>query len=313
MSDSQPTSSTSTTGTVLRDSFDNVAHQFRLTVTRSRIESSVWERAVLYLAVGATIVVTLFPFYWMLVSSIVPQSNLYRIPPSIVPTDISLESYRVILFAETFPFFRYLFNSTLIGLVAATLATTISIFGAYSFARLEYYGRGFFARGVLVSYMFAGILFIVPIFQIVVKLGLLDSHVGLIGVHFIFMIPLALYLLGNYFRSIPQEIEEAAMVDGYSRLEVILYITIPMSMPAIVAVFLYAFLLSWNEYLYASILLRSSELFTLPIGIDALQNSFNQVWGRIMAASLLTTLPVLVMFLYLEKYMMAGLSFGSMD
>ena len=313
MSDSKSTSSTSTTGTVLRDSFDNVVHQFRLTVTRSRIESSVWERAVLYLAVGATLVVTLFPFYWMLVSSIVPQSNLYQIPPSIVPTDISLNSYRVILFAETFPFFRYLINSTLIGLVAATLATTISIFGAYSFARLEYYGRGFFARGVLVSYMFAGILFVVPSFQIVVKLGLLDAHVGLIGVHFIFMIPLALYLLGNYFRSIPREIEEAAMIDGYSRLEVILYITIPMSMPAIVAVFLYAFLLSWNEYLYASILLRSSELFTLPIGIEALQNSFNQVWGRIMAASLLTTLPVFVMFLYLEKYMMAGLSFGSMD
>jgi len=303
----------STGRAVARESFENAARQFRLTITRARIESSIWEQVLVYLAVGVSLVVALFPFYWMAVSSLVPQSNLYQMPPSLIPTDISLESFRVVLFAESFPFFRYLFNSTVIGLIAATLATTISIFGAYSFARLEYRGRGFFARGVLVSYMFAGILFVVPIFQIVVWLGLVNQLVGLIAVHFIFMIPLALYLLGNYFRGIPREIEEAAMVDGYSRLEVIFYITIPMSMPAIIAVFLYAFLLSWNEYLYASILLRSTELFTLPIGIDNLQNSFNQVWGRVMAASLLTTLPVLVMFLYLEKYMMSGLSFGSMD
>jgi multiple sugar transport system permease protein len=259
------------------------------------------------------LIVALFPFYWMLISSILPQSSLYQVPPSIVPTDISLESFRIVLFAESFPFFRYLINSTLVGLVAATLATTISIFGAYSFSRLNYYGRGFLARGVLVSYMFAGILFVVPIFQIVAGIGLIDSRMGLLGVHFIFMIPLALYLLGNYFRSIPHEIEEAAMIDGYSRLEVIFYITIPISMPAIVAVFMYAFLLSWNEYLYASIIIRSTELFTLPIGIENLQNSFNQVWGQVMAASLLTTLPVLILYLYLEKYMMAGLSFGSMD
>lgn len=299
--------------TIVRDSWKNVIRQFWLTVTRARIESSFAERIALYLAVGTSLFIALFPFYWMAVSSLVPERYLYQIPPPVIPPEISLESMRVILLAESFPFFQYLLNSTLIGLTAAILAIAVSIPGAYSFARLEYRGRGFMARAVLVSYMFAGILFVVPLFQIIVWAGILDTYISLIGAHFVFMIPLALYLLGNFFRSIPQEIEEAAMVDGYSRVEVILYITIPMSMPAIVAVFLYAFLLSWNEYLYASIFLRSSELFTLPIGIERLPEAFDRAWGQVMAASLLTTLPVLVMFLYLEKFMLNGLKFGSMD
>ncbi len=303
----------STSRTVIRDSWKNTVRQFRLTITRARIESSPAEKVLLYFAVGASLFISLFPFYLMTVASFAPRRFLYKTPPEIIPKELTLESIRVILIAESFPFIRYLFNSAFIGVTAATLAVTISILGAYSFARLEYRGRGIFARGVLVAYMFAGIVFVVPLFQMIVWAGWVDSYVGVIGVHFVFMIPLGLYLLGNFFRSIPREIEEAAMIDGYSRFEVLLYIIIPMSMPAIVAVFLYTFLLSWNEYLYASIFIRSSELFTLPLGIERLPQSFDQAWGQVMAASLLTTLPVFIMFIYLEKYMLTGLKFGSMD
>lgn len=299
--------------TVIRDSWKNTVRQFQLTITRARIESSLVEKTILYLAVGFSLFISLFPFYLMTVASFTPRKFLYKTPPEIVPTEFTLESIQVVLIAESFPFVQYFLNSAFVGLTAAILAVTISIFGAYSFARLEYRGRGIFARGVLVAYMFAGIVFVVPLFQMVVWAGVVNSHVGVIGVHFVFMIPLGLYLLGNFFRSIPKEIEEAAMIDGYSRFEVLLYIIIPMSMPAIVAVFLYTFLLSWNEYLYASIFLNSSELFTLPLGIERLPQSFDQAWGQVMAASLLTTLPVFVMFLYLEKYMLTGLKFGSMD
>ncbi|MFB6197746.1 MAG: carbohydrate ABC transporter permease [Halobacteriaceae archaeon] len=223
---------------------------------RSTIAESPVERAILYVAVIAVVIVSLFPFYWMFYTSIVPPNQLYRIPPSIIPAKMTLINYIKLLGAESIPFLQYFINSLVIATISAGLGLLFAIFGAYSFARLDYPGRSIFSRGVLVTYMFAGILMVIPIFQILVWLGLVNTRLGVILTHFIFVIPLGLYMLGNFFRSIPQEIEEAAMMDGYSRLEVIRKITIPMSMPAIIAVYLYAFLLSWNEYLYAKIVLK---------------------------------------------------------
>ncbi|MFB6295458.1 MAG: carbohydrate ABC transporter permease [Halobacteriales archaeon] len=282
---------------------------------RRSIEAPLWERALFYLALGVIAFVSVFPFYWMGVTSFVAESWLYARVPQAVPalSDLSLENYRTLFGAETVPFVQYFLNSLFIGTVSAALGLAFSIFGAYSFARLEYPGRWIFSRGVLVNYMFAGILLVIPIFQIIVLIDLVNSRLGIILTHFIFVIPLGLYLLGNYFRSVPKEIEEAGLMDGYSRLEVIVRITLPMSKPAIVATYMYAFLLSWNEYLYASVILRDQSLYTLPIGIEQLQYAFQNVWGDIMAASVVTTIPVLLIFLYLQKYLVEGLSFGNMD
>ncbi|RQG95356.1 carbohydrate ABC transporter permease [Natrarchaeobius chitinivorans] len=296
----------------VRESIQTTKSVFSGAFRQSQIESTLFDRLVLYGCVGLTLFFVLFPFYWMVVTSIIPSTELYRLPPAVIPTEFTFDHFREIMDAQV-PFYIYFFNSFVVAVISSAMAVGISIFGAYSFARLEYPGRAFMVRGVLLSYMIAGILMVVPIFQIVVWLGLVDTLTSVVLTHFIFTIPLGLYLLGNYFRSIPKEIEEAGLIDGYSRVEVLLRITIPMSVPAIVAVFLYSFLLSWNEYLYASIFLNTQELYTLPIGIEFLQFEFDDVWGEIMAASMLTTIPVVIMFLYLEKYMMAGLSFGSMD
>jgi multiple sugar transport system permease protein len=295
----------------VRRTLRGIGRRFR----RRSIEAPPWERALFYLALAAVAFVSLFPFYWMAVTSFVAEAWLYSLPPEVVPSpsDLSVENYDTLLGAETVPFVQYFLNSLFVGTVSAALGLAFSIFGAYSFARLEYPGRTLFSRGVLVNYMFAGILLVIPIFQIIVWLRLVNTRIGIVLTHFIFVIPLGLYLLGNYFRSVPREVEEAGLMDGYSRLEVIVRITLPMSKPAIVATYMYAFLLSWNEYLYASILLRDQALYTLPIGIEQMQYAFENVWGDVMAASLLTTIPVLLIFLYLQKYMVEGLSFGSMD
>ena len=281
---------------------------------RRSIEAPSWERALFYLAIGVVLFVSLFPFYYMLVTSLVDETWLYRTPPQAIPSlsALTLENYDALFGSETAPFVRYFLNSLLIATVSSALGLAFSIFGAYSFARLEYPGRTLFARGVLVNYMFAGILLVIPLFQIIVALDLVN-RIGLVVTHFIFVIPLGLYLLGNYFRSVPREIEEAGLMDGYSRLEVIVRITLPMSKPAIVATYMYAFLLSWNEYLYASVLLRDQSQYTLPIGIEQLQYAYQNVWGDVMAASVVTTIPVLLIFLYLQKYLVEGLNFGSMD
>jgi multiple sugar transport system permease protein len=290
-----------------------VGRQFR----RSSIEAPLWERVLFYLVLGSVLFVSVYPFYVMTTASLVDEVWLSALPPEFVPvlSDLTLENYRVLFGEESAPFVGYFINSLVIATVSAALGLAFSIFGAYSFARLEYPGRSLFARGVLVNYMFAGILLVIPIYQIIVWIDLVNTRTGIILTHFIFVIPLGLYLLGNYFRSIPKEIEEAGMMDGYSRLEVILKITIPMSKPAIVATYMYAFLLSWNEYLYASVFLDDQSLYTLPIGIESIRNAaaFRNVWGEVLAASLVTTIPVLLLFLYLQRYLVEGLSFGSMD
>jgi len=282
---------------------------------RRSIEAPLWERVAFFLTLAVIGFVSVFPFYWMGVTSFVNEAWLYQTTPQVIPdlADLTLANYRTLFGSGTIPFVQYFLNSLFIGTVSAALGLGFAIFGAYSFARLEYPGRWIFSRGVLVNYMFAGILLVIPLFQILVSIDLVNNRLGLIITHFIFVIPLGLYMLGNYFRSVPQEIEEAGLMDGYSRIEVIARITIPMSKPAIVATYMYAFLLSWNEYLYASVILRDQELYTLPIGIEQLQYAFQNVWGDVMAASIVTTIPVLLIFLYLQRYLVEGLSFGNMD
>ncbi|WP_227354881.1 carbohydrate ABC transporter permease [Haladaptatus salinisoli] len=286
---------------------------FKSAFGRNHIETSRWERLVFYLSIAVTLFVSLFPFYWMVMTSFMNESAIYSLPPTLVPRDLTLKHYESVFSPQTFPFVTYFKNSLIISVITGGLSVVVATFGAYSFARLEYRGRGLFSRGVLLVYMFSGILLVVPLFQIVVWLGLVDKPGSLIITYLVQTLPVSLYMLGNYFRSVPPEIEEAAMMDGYSRLEVIFRITLPLSAPAIVAVFIYTFMIAWNEYLFASIFLRSQSNYTLPIGLEALSTGFHQVWGQIMAASLMTSIPIIVMFVYLEKYMVEGLTFGSVE
>lgn len=286
---------------------------FRSAFKSNRIESTFWEKAVFYVSIAITLFISLFPFYWMVVTSLMSESAIYNLTPTLIPQDITLKHYWSVFSPETFPFVTYFKNSLTIATITSFLSVLVAMFGAYSFSRLEYPGRGLFSRGVLFVYMFSGILLVVPMFKIIAMLGLVDTHLSLIITYLVKTLPVSLYMLGNYFRSVPAEIEEAALMDGYSRLETIFRITLPLSAPAIVAVFIYTFMISWNEYLFASIFLKSQMQYTLPIGLDALSSGFHQVWGQIMAASLMTSIPIIIMFVYLEKYMVEGLTFGAVE
>lgn len=298
-----------TTSSGLRQTAKGLRNAFRA----NRIESSLWEQVMFYICLGVTLLVSLFPFYWMVMTSVMPEGSIYALPPTLIPQDITLAHYRSVFSPQTFPFVTYFKNSLIVATITGGLSVFVAVFGAYSFARLEYPGRGLFSRGVLLVYMFSGILLVVPLFKVIVWLGLVDTMESLIITYLVQTLPVSLYMLGNYFRSVPPEIEEAAMMDGYSRLEVIFRITLPLSAPAIVAVFIYTFMIAWNEYLFASIFLKSQAQYTLPIGLDALSSGFHQVWGQIMAASLMTSIPIIIMFVYLEKYMVEGLTFGAVE
>lgn len=297
----------------LTAAYDNVKASFRMVFRNGGIETSIWEKLAFYGSLVLLVAFTMFPFYVMVLTSLTSSAELYTIPFDPFPGSYTLEHYRYVFSSDAFPFLTYLKNSLIVAGVTSGLAVIVSTFGGYSFARLDYPGRGLIARGVLVVYLFAGIILVVPLFRVIATLGLVDSLGSLMISYIVVVLPLSLYLLGNYFRSIPKEIEEAALVDGYSRLETIFRITLPLSAPAIVSVFLFAFIIAWNEYLFASIFLKSPENYTLTIGIEYLNVQFERVWGRIMAASVATSLPVVVFFLYLEKYLVEGLTAGGVE
>jgi len=291
----------------------------------------------------------LFPFMQMLSTSLKYQWDWGN--PSLIPRRINLEPYKDLLnigqeekevpghikklvenpnltdaqrkaiiekFMETgdiFPFFKYFGNSFRFAFFSALISMTIAIFGAYSFSRVHYAGRGIIQRGVLFVYMFGPILLIIPLYTITSKIGLLSTQFGtfitLTTIYMVLTLPVSLYMLGNYFRTIPFSIEESALIEGCSRFGAIWRIIIPLSRTAILTVFIYSFMIAWNEYLFASVFLKSySSLYTLTIGLKELFVSKNAIWDRIMSASLLSAVPIIALFMTVQKYLVSGLSEG---
>ncbi|NHN46452.1 carbohydrate ABC transporter permease [Halostella sp. JP-L12] len=249
----------------------------------------------------------------MFITSISPDDAIYVDDPSLLPQAVTLKQYTVLFGSETFAFTSYFLNSAVVASITALFSLIIGVIGAYSFTRLEYPGNTIIRRGVVVVYMLSAITVVVPLFMLISALGLVDTRLSLLITYTVSTLPLTLYMLWNYFESIPEAIEEAAMLDGYSRIEIIFRVIVPLSLPVLVATFLFAFKIAWNEYLFASVFLKSQAKLTLPIGIEQMNANFSNVWGQIMAASFLTTLPIIVMFLYLEKYMVEGLTAGAVE
>jgi len=227
--------------------------------------------------------------------------------------DAILDKFRAS--GDVFPFPRYFANSLILSATAAFFSVLIAILGAYSFSRLNYPGRSTIQRGVLFVYMFGGILLLIPLYKVCVGLGLLATPVGtflsLLVIYMVQTLPVSLYMLGNFFRTIPYSIEEAAMIEGASRFGTIWRIIIPLSISAIVTVYIYSFMIAWNEYLFASVFLKGyKDLYTLPMGLQQLFVSKNAVWDRIMAASVLTATPVIALFMLIQKNLVGGMSEG---
>lgn len=275
-----------------------------------------------FFAAGMTFFVTsvIFPFYWMITTSFKAPTEIIGRRPTYFPNSFSLQGYRE-LFDPSHPDFwnfgRSLFNSFRVAVPTAILAVAIALLGAYAIARLRFRGKDLFLHGVLLVYMFPTVMLMIPLFAMlsnignVLGFGIQDNLFILIVTYLAQTLPVALYMLTNYFKSIPSEIEQAGLVDGCSRLGVIWRITIPLSIPALVSVGIYTFMIAWNEFLYAFVFLNNSEAFTVPIMINAIQEDPSPRPHVIMAASTITSIPVMVLFLSLQKFLKRGLTAGS--
>ena len=211
---------------------------------------------------------------------------------------------------QIFPFLSYFKNSLTVSVLASVIAVFFGILGAYALSRLRFKGRITINASFYTVYMFSGILLVVPLFKIISALGLYDTTTALVITMVVQTLPTAVFMLKSYFDTIPHDIEEAAMMDGLNRVQIIFYITVPLAISGIISVFVYCFMAAWNDYLFASIFLSSSANFTLPVGLNTLFSTPDYVWGRMMAASLVTALPVVLMYALSERFIKGNLTDG---
>jgi ABC-type glycerol-3-phosphate transport system permease component len=275
-------------------------------VTAAR--ASAWHTAMVWLAALALFLFTAFPLLWMALTAFKVSNEIFATPPTLWPRTFTLANVER-LFSET-RFLTYLVNSLTVALATAGLTLVVSTPAAYSLTRFRFAGRDKVAALILFTYMFAPIMIIIPFYVMMRFLGLNNTHVGLVLAYTAFCLPFNLWLLRTFFQSIPIDIEQAALIDGANRFQAVVYVVVPLALPGVVATGIFTFILAWNDYIFARVLIGADELKTLPVGIADLYNASVVDWGMIMAAGLLVIAPVAAVFVFIQKYMVAGWGAG---
>lgn len=261
----------------------------------------------------------LFPFYWMVSSSFKSQAEIGGREPVYVPSEFRLDAFRELLDPSHPSYQEFgvnILNTIKVSLPTTLIAVILSTLGAYAIARLKFKGKDVLLNSILMIYLFPGVLLIIPLFAMLARIGtelgfeIQDNLSILVVTYLAQTLPVALYMLTNYFRTIPDEIEQAALIDGCNRMEVIWRITLPLAIPALVSVSVYTFMIAWNEFLYALVFLNDHSLFTMPIKINTIFNDPSPRPHVVMAASTIMTIPIVLLFLSLERYLAEGLTAG---
>ncbi|MCK4513869.1 MAG: carbohydrate ABC transporter permease [Spirochaetaceae bacterium] len=258
------------------------------------------------------IAIVVFPFYYMLAASLKSRAVLLQ-DPSNLAIDFSQGLRQLFVgyieVVTRFHFGRYILNSAFVAVVTVVVTLIPAILGAYAVTRLHFRGRNMLSRSILLIYMFPAIVLVIPLYSVFSQIGLRNTLPGLLIVYPAMTIPVALYMLRSYFQSLPKDIEEAGLIDGCSRFEIIWRIVLPLSVPALASVGLYVFMIAWNEFLFAFMFLDSPEIFTLSRGVVSL-NSQEVPRQYLMAGAVIITVPVMVLFFWFERFLVGGLTAG---
>ena len=254
--------------------------------------------------------VVAFPLVWTIVTSLKPQTELFRIPPSLLPGEITFEHYRKLLF-ET-KFLSYFANSVIVSLATTVVVIAVALLGAHSLVRFSYPGRERLAQLVLFTYLLPSVVLIIPLYLLLVEARVANTLFSLAIAYTTFALPFALWLLRSFMAGIPQDLEAAAMVDGASRMGAFFDVILPQALPGIISTAVFTFILAWNEYLFALVLVNTDTARTLTTGvITMLVTSFHIEWSLLMAASVMMSVPVIVVFAFLQKHLTRGFGAGA--
>lgn len=287
------------------------------TSARRRAIGNGWILAT-YVALIFFVLWTVVPFVWMFLASIKTNKEIYQ-EFTIFPKNVYLGHYETLLFGESAGvgmrasarFSTWLRNTVVVALAVTTLSIVLGAFGAYAVTRLRFAGRGIMARGLVFTYLVPGSLLFIPLFQIVANAELVDTLWALILVYPSFTLPFCTWMLASYFRSIPVELEDAALIDGCSRLGVLFRITIPLSAPAIAVVGLFSFTQSWNEFLYALVFTNSVSTRTVTVGLTQMLGEDVFYWGQMMGGAILAALPPVILYMLAQRLVIQGLVGGA--
>jgi len=266
-------------------------------------------RLALYLFLTTLAIVVLFPILWMASSSFKPQNELFARDMTLLPVQWTLENYKNVWQGTNFPV--YFINSFKIAVISTFFSVFVGMYAAYAVARIDFRGRYAFGMVLLLAQMFPQILLVIPLFLVIQKAGLLNTHAALIICYTAFSLPFTIWLLRGFFESIPQELEDAAAVDGAGILTTFHRIILPLAGPGLAAVTIFSFIRSWNEFLFALVFLQSRANFTMPIGLASFQEEYTFRWDLIMAGASIITLPILFFFLLMQKFIVQGLLGGA--
>lgn len=262
----------------------------------------------LYAAGALLLLVGAFPLLWMLSTALKPSGEIFATPPTLVPARPTATNFTRLM-AET-NFLLFFQNSLAVSLTTVLLTLTVSALGAYALTRYSFAGREKIAGLILLTYMFAPIMIIIPFYILVKQLGIANTHLALVLSYTTFCLPFCLWLLRAFFQSIPLELEEAALVDGAHRGKAVWYVVLPLALPGLIAAGIFTFILAWNDFLFALVLITSEELKTLPVGVNDLFNATIVDWGMIMAAGVMITAPTVAFFVAVQRYLIQGWGAG---
>jgi len=263
-----------------------------------------------YATLCIAVCVILFPVFWMFSSSFKGQTELFARDMTLLPVQWTWENYKNVWFNTPFP--RYFWNSFYIATITTIITVTFAIYAAYAIARIKFRGRFLIGMVLLVTQMFPHVTLVLPLFLLMRDLGLFDTHAALIIANVAFALPFAVWMLRGFFMSIPAELEDAAAVDGAGLLTTLHWVIVPLAGPGIAAVAMFTFIRSWNEFLFALVLLQSQSLRTLPLGLASFQEEYTYRWDLMMAGGAIIALPVLFFFLLMQRFIVQGLLGGAL-
>ncbi len=262
-----------------------------------------------YMVLLVFALIAVYPVTRILTISLRPGDRLLSTSLALFPDDATLENYRVLLF-ET-PFLRWLFNSILVSLVVTVTGVAFASTAGYALSRFKFAGKGAMLSGLLVTQMFPATMLLLPLYVVLINLQLLNSYLGIIIIYTATALPFCVWQMKGYYDTIPYALEEAARIDGCTPWQAFYKVIFPLAAPALVITALFSFMTAWNEYVVANVVLQDTNLFTLPLGLKLFQGSLTTQWGLYAAGALLVSIPVVLLFLVLSRYLISGLTLGA--
>ncbi|MGB9858266.1 MAG: carbohydrate ABC transporter permease [Dictyoglomaceae bacterium] len=262
-----------------------------------------------YLTVSLWLSFILAPYIWMFITSIKSPNELYTFPLKYLPSHPTLEGYKLLM--ETTPFLTYMRNSIIVAITTLIIALFVATLAAYSFSRFDFKGKNLLSFVFLITQMFPAILLAIPLFLLMRSLGILNTPWALILAHSTFAVPFSTWMITGFLNSIPRELDEAAQIDGCSKLQVLRHIILPLAAPGIIAATIYIFIYSWNEFLYALTFTSDIKARTIPVGLHTFMGEYIIRWDLLTAGGVITGIPVIIFFMFIQKYLIAGLTEGA--